>query len=624
MKKRTWVKLIVSLLVVGAIAAGLCIRWGPIGRGSDPLAAWGRGNPTLSERTYYSSRINRTYYSSRINRVIQQWAATGRNAGLERDGHFKNSYKTLLVIDLDRQAMWIEENGVVKENDYAEFPPGLKWQFHHATPQGNKELSGRIALKMRGAFTRQKEPEAFFLVGTGRGTGHFNLQFYADGGHGSYNSGPFRPQPFRSRYSGNSENSYGSILVTDSEYARQGADGKIPNAQAGNWLEENEADWLRVEKSLYGQIERHVRNAGYELRSLKVEPGPDFSAGRAEFRGRSDSVLHEIFGGYASIEGYFKFDCLGNDIWYAKSLPRHPQRPLTRRQTLDLEFLVHPTSQIMDSQRSDLLAKGRKLQQPGPTAPSKWKATLASGATVEFIGICENPSAGKQWWGPDGSPVAHVPYVNTEPYGRPRANKKLYEFVWRIENPDRSGATTHWFEGNAGSYYRNVRDRYGYGVIQNLSANGYSFDKSRRRTTWRAGLASGDWQTELVVEDKGGETNFLDKQRIILNPPAIENGQIVVCCFEESASGVRDYQTDFGLIVWEDSASKTISLDRYAEDVSNNSEAGMIERKFTLKDVSMSQIQGVCFRYRPFEFVTFKNISLVPGEDQGFEIELGQ
>ncbi|MHC4356122.1 MAG: hypothetical protein ACYS0H_25750 [Planctomycetota bacterium] len=50
----------------------------------------------------------------------------------------------------------------------------------------------------------------------------------------------------------------------------------------------------------------------------------------------------------------------------------------------------------------------------------------------------------------------------------------------------------------------------------------------------------------------------------------------------------------------------------------------MIEREFTLKDVSMSQIEGVCFRYRPFEFVTFKNISLVPGEDQGFEIELGQ
>ena len=87
---------------------------------------------------------------------------------------------------------------------------------------------------------------------------------------------------------------------------------------------------------------------------------------------------------------------------------------------------------------------------------------------------------------------------------------------------------------------------------------------------------------------------------------------------------MRDYQTDFGLIVWEDSASKTISLDRYAEDVSNNRETGLRERKFTLRDVSISQIEGVCFRYRPFDFVTFKSISLVPGEDQGFEIEMGQ
>jgi len=51
---------------------------------------------------------------------------------------------------------------------------------------------------------------------------------------------------------------------------------------------------------------------------------------------------------------------------------------------------------------------------------------------------------------------------------------------------------------------------------------------------------------------------------------------------------------------------------------------GLAEHKFVLKDVSMSRIEGVCFRYRRLEFVTFKNISLVPGEDQGFEIETGQ
>lgn len=618
MEKRAWAKVIVSLLVIGGIAVGLYIRWGATGLGSDPLSAWGRGNPTLSERTYYLSRINR---------IIEEWAQTARRADHERDGRFKDSYRALFVIDLDKQAVWIEENGQPRKNHYSELPPGMRWQFHHVTPQGNKELSGRIVLKMRGAYTRQQEPEAFFLVGAGRGGGHFNFQFHPSGsGGGSYNSGSYRLQPYHSRSSGKADNPYGSLLVTDSEYEQYGADGSKRDARAGTWIEENRANWLRVEKSLYGQIERHLRNAGYELHRLKVEPGPDFSAGYAEARGRSDSALRGIFGGYSSPEAYLKLDYVGDDIWYAKSGRRYPERPVMPGRTLDLEFLVHATSQIADSQRNDLLAKGRKIQQPDSTAPSKWKVTLASGAMVEFIGICENPSAGKQWWGPDGSPVDRVPYTNAQPYARARDDREYYEFAWRvqIEDTGRGYATRHSLEGEADSYYVRIRDRYGNHVIQGVSAEGYGFDKARQKATWRLGLASENWQTALVVEDEAAETKFLDKQRVILNPPEMENGQIVVRCFEGSGPEVRDYETDFALMLSEDLASKTVSLGRYLEDVSNDSDTGLRQHKFTLKDVNMSQIEGVCFRYRPYEFVTFKNISLVPGRDAGFEIELGQ
>ena len=79
------------------------------------------------------------------------------------------------------------------------------------------------------------------------------------------------------------------------------------------------------------------------------------------------------------------------------------------------------------------------------------------------------------------------------------------------------------------------------------------------------GLVAEGWQTALNVEDEIGEVKFLDKKRIVLNPPSVENGQIVVRCFEEIASHVRDYQTDFALTSWEDSASKTVSMDRYEE-----------------------------------------------------------
>ena len=615
MEKRTWAKIIILLLLIGGIAIGLYIQWGTAGLGSDPLSAWGRGNPTASERTYYASRINR---------IIEEWENTSRRADYDKNGRYKDSYQTLFVVDLDEQAVWIEENGRPRKNDYSKLPLGIKWRFHHVTPDGKKELTGRIALKMRGRFTSRHEPERFFLIGTGRGSGHFNFQFYAHGGRGNYSHGPFRPQPFSARSSKKSEDPYGSILVTDSEYARYRANDTNPALQTVSKIEENKANWLRAEKAIYGRIERNVRKAGFEPYHLKVEPGPDFSAGHAEIRGRNSSALRGFFGGSSSMEAYLKIDYLGNDVWCAKSA-RHPQRPIMPRRILDLEFLVHPTAEITNSQRKDLLAKGRKLQQFELTAPSKWKATLANGATVEFIGICENPSAGKQWWGPDGSPLDYVPYINTEPYSQPRTDRKLYEFAWRINYSSRGGSATRYsFEGSKGSYYRQVRDRYGNRIIEGLRAEAYGFEKSRRKTTWSYGLATGNWQIPLVIEDKAGETKFLDKQRIILNPPKIENGKIVVRCFVDYRSHIRDYHTDFALILWEDSAKKTVSLNRYSENTSDDRETGLREHKFTIEDVSMSQIEGVCFRYRPFSFVKFKNISLVPGEDQGFEIELGQ
>ncbi|GAJ02413.1 unnamed protein product [marine sediment metagenome] len=236
----------------------------------------------------------------------------------------------------------------------------------------------------------------------------------------------------------------------------------------------------KVEKSLYGKIERQLLTAGFELRKITIEPGPDFSAGHAEIRGNNHSLLRGIFGGSSSVEAYLEIDHLGNNIWYVKSAV-NPRRPIMSRHRLDLEFLVCSEGDIPKSRKKELTQKGRQKQQSSSVPETKWKAALPNGATVEFIGICENPSVGKQWWGPDGSPLDYVPYINTEPYGRPRADRKIYEFAWRIKMPTGSNATTHSLEGSMGSYYRQISDRYGNRIIEGLSTSGYGFDKSRQK-----------------------------------------------------------------------------------------------------------------------------------------------
>lgn len=618
MANRAWAKLVVLLVAVVAIGVGICIRWRSIGGGSDPLTAWGRGRPGLAERNYYIGRINR---------LIEKWAETGRQASRDRDGGYEDSYRTFLVIDLDEQAIWMEDDGIVLKNSHAELPGGMKWEVRHITPEDDKELTGRVVLKMRGAYTDQHKSERFHLVSDEQGADHFDFQFTATGGRGNYTYGTFNPQPVRSRSADGSRTPYGSLLVSAEEYEKYRVADASSAAEVVTAIEENEANWLRVEKVLYAQIEWQVEDLGGELRRMEIEPGPDFSAGHAEISGSNDSILRGLFGSPSIIDGYLQIDYVGEDVWYVKSAPHpdRPQLPAMRRHVVDLEFLVHPTSEVMGSKRGSLLTKGREIQKAAMReVESKWKVTLGSGATIEFIGICENPSAGKEWWGPDGSPLEYAPYINTLPYGQPHDGRKLYEFAWRIKHAGNSGgATRHGFQGVVGSYYRQIHDRYGFRIIEGLSAEGFSFDESRLTTEWRVSLAAGEWKTALVIEDEAGETKLLDKQRIILNPPEIEGGEIVVRCLKESAAGIRDYQVNFAAIVWEDGERKTVSLERYPEDVTEDRKTGLRETRFTINDMAMSQIESVCLRYRPYESVTFKNISLVPGEDQGFEILLG-
>lgn len=501
MAKKTWAKLIIAVLLVVVIAAGIYLRWRPSGQGSGSPAGWGQGDLKTSERLYYSSRIDG---------IIGNWQQTAGQADIDKDGRLKESYRTFLVIDTDRQAIWIEDNGQIQKDNYTEFPAGMSCTLYHSNPQGNTKLSGRTILKIRGPYSRRQTPEQLCLVGTGRGAGYISLHFNSSSRGRDYGSGRFNPQPYQSGSSSKTENLYGSLVVADAEYRQylsSLADSTLSQPDEQNAqiqiiqdIEKNKAAWQKVGKLLYIEVERQVSDAGFKLRDLKVEAGPDFSAAHAEILAHTDNFLRNIFGGYSSIWGYLKIDYLGNDIWYVKNAA-HPQRPVPSRRQLDLEFLVGPTADIPDSQHSRLIEMGRKIQQPTPIPPSKWKAALPNGATVEFIGICENPSAGKQWWGPDGSPIGYAPYFNAEPYDRPRTDRNLYELAWRIKWPGSSSSTGTQtsFEGCIGSYDREIRDRYGNRLIGNLNAHGCAFDKSREKTTLKIGLKTGDQDFQHVT-----------------------------------------------------------------------------------------------------------------------------
>jgi hypothetical protein len=155
-----------------------------------------------------------------------------------------------------------------------------------------------------------------------------------------------------------------------------------------------------------------------------------------------------------------------------------------------MEFLISVAGRITGRDRQRLLVAGRRKQEEAlPQQTSKWQVTLSNGVIVEFIGLCENPSGGKAWWGPDGSPLESAPYINYEVYGPESEDRTIYEVAWRTDLPMQAqSATRITMEGAVGSYSHAIYDRYGTSICDGLSAEGFAFENSRKKTTLRLGV----------------------------------------------------------------------------------------------------------------------------------------
>jgi beta-lactamase regulating signal transducer with metallopeptidase domain len=77
----------------------------------------------------------------------------------------------------------------------------------------------------------------------------------------------------------------------------------------------------------------------------------------------------------------------------------------------------------------------RATAAEGRTSPPDFTAVLPDGVTVELLGACDYPSEGKQWWRPDGSPLAEAPYDKRGAWVFPNEwDKAPFELALRVRN----------------------------------------------------------------------------------------------------------------------------------------------------------------------------------------------
>ena len=488
MTNRSVVKVFIVTFIIAAVLFSLFMRWNKYSPG------WGRGNMSVSEASYYVGRMDS---------ILKNWVQMRDNANFNDDGYYVDSYQSYLIFDFAKQATWIEDNGRILRDNYVELPAGMKWTFYHVTPDETRELKDRIILKFRGFDTNKQNQEAFYLVGTGRGKGYIHCYISNKTLGAGYGDGELSIPQIKLRTPVRN-NMYGSLIVSDEEYNKYCdtfPDVSSSQSEQLSVVEQNKIAWSKIEKLLYQEIEKHVIAKGFKLDVLDVKPGQDFSAAHSKISAKNNNkILQRIFGGISRLDMTLKIDYLGNDIWYVKG---KNDSGLNQNQAskYDIEFVVNANGKTAKSKYNELLKKGREIQKPFVIPVSKWQTTLSNGMKIEFLGICENPSAGKKWWGPDGTVVDYVPYANSFEYDKTNANSKVYEFVWRITHrPANFGIATS-FEQNNGSNQSIYNDRYGLSLwpTNSLNIQTSGFDKSKTKTTFKILLDQNNTNKQTVL-----------------------------------------------------------------------------------------------------------------------------
>ncbi len=485
MTNKSRIKIILIFLFLATLSIALYLRqpkseWDP---------GWGQGQIKLSEKIYYRKRLWE---------IVHNWMEMPTQVLV--NGHWQDPEPTFLVIDLDKQAIWTQAKGQIQEENYAEFPENMSWSLYFLTPSDQKELTGRTIFRKSRNLIFQETPEQFFLAGTGRGLGHigFTVGGITNASLCGESSIAYELKNWGYFPSGRKWNPDYSFLITDSEYQKyhdslveQKINQPDKNKADSTVLKQNKIRWYQVEKFLYMEIDKQIHNSGYTLRNILVEPGPDFSAGYAEVSCDYNPILRRYLriGNVRAIKANFNIVHIGDGIWFVKAMPNpniisagqyKPDNKFT------LEFLFVKDKKIIGSQRRKLIKQGRNIMRQKQISQSNYKASLPNGTTIEVLGVCVNPSAGKQWWSPDGNPFDYVPVVNIEtPVNIPDSeNRSFFDIAWQIKSPKEgiTKTTSSSFDNNNLSSYKQSKDKYGH-HLGNINGGIFGFSKSDSKTT---------------------------------------------------------------------------------------------------------------------------------------------
>ena len=245
----------------------------------------------------------------------------------------------------------------------------------------------------------------------------------------------------------------------------------------------------------------------------------------------------------------------------------------------------------------------RGVAHPEPVDPSRWKATLAGGPTVELIGVAAGPGDKPEaWWTPEGSPLLNPPFdgmnanVGVGPGLRPRI------FAIRVTDPATPAPDLHVAWDVPGS------QATGMGMLkakrpfaEGVRGAAFYLPEGLTSATLRVGVASGPWIVLTRREGGGGimGVGLLGHGVVFSRARAI--GERTVLAISED---VRDKDV------------RIVAIDRDGVEHAPGSHSSASAGSARLHDlefaVTPDKIRSIQVQTRPYEWAEFVGVALDP------------
>ncbi|MHC4213190.1 MAG: M56 family metallopeptidase [Planctomycetota bacterium] len=244
--------------------------------------------------------------------------------------------------------------------------------------------------------------------------------------------------------------------------------------------------------------------------------------------------------------------------------------------------------------------------------PNYFSTTLSNGVTVELVGVCEHPSEGKQWWKPDGTLLEESPYKTMEVKLTHDEGYSDYEFVLRKNGHPDTRFKAQVPGSRHGTFIYAPIDQNG-NKVRDLWVYAVNQPEDKNKTLVRIGATSAQWHNQAVTRNiyEEGVYDLGNQQSVAFGRPYETEGTTAIPVVHNLNKPVVDIRV---VAITKDGRLLRGRKSGYGSNILQSS-------TWTFRSLPLENIKEFQFHTRPYNWVTFKNISLKPNFITDVQVE---